>query len=462
MPDVTINIKRSAVNDVYYPCLTDKSRIKLLYGGRFAGKSDYAALHKLLRCMHLDRFMCILVRKKFNQIKDSNYAQLREVAIRYGIADFFEWKTSPLEIVCKINGHKFIARGCDDPLKLKSITGATDAWYEEAEQIEYQDWITISTTIRGGDDLEELFTFNPEPTGEVEKFWMYTTFFEGQSTKSFKDTYSSTVKVNGRDMEVSYDYVAIHSTIDDNRWATLENYATLERLKSDPYYYTVWYLGEWAQKQVENRFFNLYDPKEHESTAVHFDPTKKVYLSLDFNLNPFAFIFSHVWRDEMGLHWHVFDEASIENASIPKAIEYIKTKYGHVLHNIEVTGDKAGNARQLSQVDNASYFLQLERGLGVRKNQIKLYNSPKHSNSRADCNYVFTHYPDLKINPKACPNLCRDLISVEADNYGSIVKKDRKKANQRADHGDAFRYQVNASIIYDWISQDQKAVARRK
>ena len=456
MGDITVNIKKSAFNDAFYPMLNNKDRVKLLWGGRDSGKSDYAALHKVIRCIKLPYFKCILVRKKYNWIKDSQYDLIKEIIYRYGLEQLFTFKLSPLEITCKLNGNKFIARGCDRPEKLKSINNPTDAWYEEANQLAYQDWLTISKTIRGSDDLEELFTFNPEPEEEPEDFWLFKQFFAGQTSKSFRGV--NEIEIDGETYKRYY--TSLHTTYKNNKWCTPDRAADLEMMRDDEYYYKVWVLGEWSQKIVENRFFNLYNGKEHESKQVQYDPGKKVYVSLDFNLNPFAFIFSHIWRDEYGLHFHVFDEATIPDANIHKGAEYIKMKYGNSLHNMQVTGDISGSAKQFSQVDNASHYQQLQVLLGLRDSQIELHNNPKHTNSRADCNYVFMHYPDFKVNPYTCPNLCRDFATVQADNYGGIIKKDRKKLNQRADHGDAFRYQVNADIIKQWIDLDQKKYRR--
>jgi hypothetical protein len=91
----------------------------------------------------------------------------------------------------------------------------------------------------------------------------------------------------------------------------------------------------------------------------------------------------------------------------------------------------------------------------MRESQIKVSNNPTHENSRADCNYVLFNFPDYKVHKK-CVGIIRDCRNVQVDAYGSILKKDRKDINQRADYLDAgLRYVVH-NILYSWIENHMK------
>ena len=46
-----------------------------------------------------------------------------------------------------------------------------------------------------------------------------------------------------------------------------------------------------------------------------------------------------------------------------------------------------------------------------------------------------------------------------ADSFNSIIKKNRKDVNQRADFGDNFRYMVN-TFMFDWIKRHSKGSSR--
>src|SRR3990167_10790708 len=191
--------------------------------------------------------------------------------------------------------------------------------------------------------------------------------------------------------------------------------------------------GEFVDMSAVNQFMTQYSVEKHESVSARFDPAKQLLIIIDFNLNPFSCIFAHNWRDQAGEHFHVFEELEIKNGSIPEMIDRIKMQYGAQLSNARLTGDAMGKKKELVERDNASYYLQLQRGLGIRDSQLQLPANPSHENSRADCNYVLYHHPDFKINPKTCPGLARDMKIVQCDDFGKIIKSNRKDVSQQAD-----------------------------
>lgn len=212
--------------------------------------------------------------------------------------------------------------------------------------------------------------------------------------------------------------------------------------------------GDFIDASGTNPFAHNYDPVRHEY-EVEYQDNLPVYISIDFNLNPFAFIFSHIWRDSEGYHKHQFDEASIENGNLDMGIDYIKEHYGHRTASMVITGDAMGKAKDFGRRDNASYYDRIQRGLKLRTSQVKVYGNPTHANSRNDLNYVLAHHPDWKINPKTCPNTCRDFRVVQCDAFGQIIKKNRNDLSQRADHIDSARYETNA-FFQEWIKNHMK------
>ena len=213
--------------------------------------------------------------------------------------------------------------------------------------------------------------------------------------------------------------------------------------------------GEFVDMCAVNPFMTQYNASKHESKEIAFDCNKQLLISIDFNLNPFSCIFFHIWKDKTGDHFHVFDELAIQNGSIPQMIEQIKFRYSAQLPNCRLTGDAMGKKREISERDNASYYLQLQRGLGLRDSQLQLPANPTHENSRADCNYVLYHYPDFKINPEKCSGTCRDMKIVQCDAFGKIIKANRKEVSQQFDLGDCMRYAIN-TFLWDWIKNHSK------
>src|SRR5688572_13306703 len=136
---------------VYLPCYrhlnTLKADIHFLWGGRDSGKSHYIAQRLIRKCLKAKYFRCIMVKKTSNSIEASQWQTIKDIVEEWHLDELFVFKKSPLSIECR-NGNKFIARGCDDAANLKSIKDPTDVWYEELNQLELTDFITVASTLR--------------------------------------------------------------------------------------------------------------------------------------------------------------------------------------------------------------------------------------------------------------------------------------------------------------------------
>jgi len=201
--------------------------------------------------------------------------------------------------------------------------------------------------------------------------------------------------------------------------------------------------GEFLEAEITNPFAHQYSKDKHESVLAVEDKTKKLFIAIDFNLNPFAASFEHIWRDAMGYHDHVFNEVAIDNGSVSKMIEYIGNKYRHYLPTCSLTGDAGGKAGQLSDDNARSFFRQLQDGLSLHPSQIQVRSNPTHVQSRNDVNYFLQYYPDFKINPATCPETCKDMVRVQCNSFGEIIKANRNDASQRGDFLDGRRYSIN-------------------
>lgn len=442
------------INEAFIPLWYNQDRFLLLWGGRGSSKSNFAAKKKIYECLTFPYFRDILIRDTYNSIKDSQYQTIKDIIYEWGLQSLFRFTTHPLEIHC-VNGNSFLARGCDDVDKIKSIKDPTGAWYEEGNMIKQEDFLTITTSIRTSKAkfLQEIFSFNPECETEPEEFWIYKMFFAGKEDlgKSFR----SELTIEHDKKLLTTPYTVHHSTYKDNKWIGDEFIAFLEQMKNtDPYYYDVYCLGLWGQRKVTNPFAAQYDPAKHEAIVLY-DKNKTVYVSLDFNLVPMAATYWHIWEDENGHHCHCFDEETIDQANVLKWCDVYKSKYPEAIPMMKLTGDAMGKQKNITERDNSSNYELIRRELRIRESQIELHGNPTHSNSRTDVNNVLFNHPDFKINPVACPNTCRDMKTVECDAYNSIIKKNRKDLSQRADHIDTVRYLIN-TFMRVWIKRNQR------
>lgn len=228
------------------------------------------------------------------------------------------------------------------------------------------------------------------------------------------------------------------------------NYSTqLEKMYS-PYDRERLLHGNWdVERDVSNPFAFQFNPLYHVSTEAEFRRDRRLYISIDFNLNPFAVTFWHYWQDAQGHHLHGIDEAEIATGNIPAMIELIKSRYGHALFNAILTGDSMGNNRDIGRIDNASHYIEMMKGLNLAESQLQVPHNPTHENSRADCNALLFEATKpvtrfhVKLHPVRMRMTINDLKVVQCDATGQILKRDRHDLSQRADYLDGFRAIVN-------------------
>ncbi|KAA9041617.1 PBSX family phage terminase large subunit [Ginsengibacter hankyongi] len=271
------------INERFVPLVDNTDRYLILWGGRGSSKSDFAAKKLIYRCLTEKYFRYILVRNEYISIKDSQFQTLKDIVFDLGLDPLFQFKVSPLEIVC-INGNKFLARGCDDTTRLKSIKDPTGAWYEE-DIISEKDFITITTSIRTSkaNYLQEIFSINPEVEGDYTQNWFWKKFFEDKLETSFTDITRVEIDQN---KTIEMRYTSHHSTHKDNRYIPDEFIAFLQELKkTNPYYYTIYCLGRWGNKITGGQFYKLFSIGKNVS-ETKYNPSLPLWLSFDFNVLP--------------------------------------------------------------------------------------------------------------------------------------------------------------------------------
>lgn len=441
-----LNIGPNACNERFKPYLTDKSRFLLLWGGRDSSKSDFVALKLLIAAMVQPYFKCVLVRKVFDTVKDSQHATLKAVAEREGLSKYFFFGTSPLEIRCLLNGNKFIARGMDNPDKLKSIKDPTCAWYEEANQIEEADFDVLSTSLRTTHNvpIQEIFTFNPDHEGDYKKFWVHKKFFADTGNENGL-TFSGTTEVavkdkRGEEQTISVPFKVMHSTYVDNRWCPPERAARYESYKTtDAYRYKVWALGLWAQKKTGAEFYPSFKREKHVGKVPYLPEITTIHLMYDFNVMPYMTqIGAQVVRDEQTRKTQVrfFKEWCLRPPNnTAAAVTYAFTQEfqgkGVVVYYY---GDASGKNRIPGKGDVRA-FDDIEEGLFkggfLHNNSDRVAKRNMNVLKRRDfINDLLegTKYPDIEIViDEGCEELINDFESVKQDMYGKVKERVKDK-----------------------------------
>ena len=226
MKTYNIKIPKKAFNSTFYPYLNDKHRYLIFYGGAGSGKSYTIAQFIIYYMLVRQRFNLLVVRNTGKSNRDSTYALLKQIIIKWKLYKVFKLNESDLRIKCLLNNNEIIFAGLDDVEKLKSITFSkgelTTIWIEEASEIQESDFNQLDVRLRGkGTEKQIILSFNPIDINH----WLKKRFFDR------------------KDDNVS----VFHSTYKDNDYIDEEYKDLLESYKdTDPYYYDVYCLGQWG------------------------------------------------------------------------------------------------------------------------------------------------------------------------------------------------------------------------
>lgn len=121
----------------------DKSRYRVLKGGKGSKKSATAALNFIYRLMKYPGANLLVVRQVMNTHRDSTFAQLKWAQERLGAGGLWKNTVSPMEMTYLPTGQKILFRGFDDVLKLASTTVEEGSlcwvWIEEAFELASED-----------------------------------------------------------------------------------------------------------------------------------------------------------------------------------------------------------------------------------------------------------------------------------------------------------------------------------
>lgn len=139
-------------------------------GGRGSAKSTNIALILVVDLMQYP-VNTICFRKVGETLRKSVYEQIKWAIKFLGVEEYFEYKLSPLEIIYKERGNKFIFMGVDDPQKSKSIKEAqfpvARYWFEELAEFKNEDEVetVLNSIFRGklekGLIYKGFFSYNP-------------------------------------------------------------------------------------------------------------------------------------------------------------------------------------------------------------------------------------------------------------------------------------------------------------
>jgi phage terminase large subunit len=417
---------RKIINDKFVPLTDCTDRFVILYGSRGSSKSDYVAKQLVRNCLHHKYFKCILYRRTYNTIQESSYENIKQTITSLGLESLFRFRVNPLGITC-MNGNRFIARGGDDPGKIKSLKDPTCVWYEEDVPNE-DDFATISLSIRSGkaDALQEYFTLNPEVEGDFTDNWFWKRFFKGYNDLSYRTT--TAIEVENRIVE--YSTTVHHSTYQDNRWLPDAVKAQIESYKTtNPYKYSVYAKGLWTMKETGGNFYKLF--KRVPNTAdITYNKTIPLHISFDFNVNPYITL--TIWQIEGNIAKQI-DEIclSTPNNKTEKLCAEFAHRYRSHDAGLFIYGDPSGIAEDTRLESGYNDFTIIQGALKQFKPSLRVFSSAPAVVMRGNwINEVFDHQEGglTFIIGNKCANSIADYMYLKEASDGTKAKiKEKNK-----------------------------------
>lgn len=157
----------TAFHDVAKDILSHSHTHYDLSGGRGSLKSSFVSIMVPILIVQNPTFHALVLRKVGNTIRDSVFAQYVWAIGMLGMAEYWESRVSPMELIYKPTGQKIMFRGADDPMKIKSIKVPFGyiaiTHFEEKDQFAGRSEIRniLQSTMRGGSKYWNLETYNP-------------------------------------------------------------------------------------------------------------------------------------------------------------------------------------------------------------------------------------------------------------------------------------------------------------
>lgn len=275
----TLRINKQRFNTAYVPLMDNKTEFLHFCGGAGSGKSRFVAQKEILKSFARTNRKTLVVRKVFNTLKDSCYAELKSVIYDFGLENHFTILKNPLSIVNNQTQVEFLFRGFDDPEKIKSVTGVDRVWYEETTESDNKDELDqLRLRLRGFDEVQITLSYNPINVYH----YLNQEYHEKRDVRHY--VHRSTYRDNEKLLALDPTYgTYIESTKVTN-----------------PAYYKVYGLGEWGQNS-EGLIYPDY-------TVADQIPEVGFY-GLDFGYNdPTALVAGSVvdvvGQDRKSLYWH--------------------------------------------------------------------------------------------------------------------------------------------------------------
>ena len=300
--NITLNVKKSAFNSVYYPHLLDYSkRYEVYYGGAGSGKSVFVAQKLLVKACRSKRKI-LIIRKYGTTLKDSVFQLISDMLRKWQLYEHCKVNLSTFTIVLP-NDSMILFKGMDDSEKIKSITDITDIWCEEATELLEDEYSQLDLRLRAlAGDLQLIVSFNPISKAN----WVYKRWFAADAKPQ--------------------NTMILRTTYKDNRFLPDVYISALEeQINTNPTYYRIYALGEFAS--LDKLIFNNWRVEDFNNADIVGD----LLIGIDFGFtnDPSTLVASILDKENKRIYifkeWGETNRTNEEIANVIFALGFAKS-----------------------------------------------------------------------------------------------------------------------------------------
>lgn len=433
----------------FYPHLKTASRYNIFWGSRGSTKSEFCAQLLVLRSMRKEYMKLIYSRKDHAHIRESQFSLLKKWISQFGLSQFFTIYEGSMKIVNDLTGNSMIAKGVNNPEKIKSTDEPSHVWCEELTEFDQVDFETLNNSIRTGRTKPQIFaTFNPILLSHwVRRFFFDENYYRPHNYKP-NDIFKGDILLH-------------HSTFRDNPFIDQDAYYQTLVISSagDGNKLKVNADGDWGSSVTGAEFYHAFNRSKHVKKLT-FDPSLPVHLTFDFNVLPYmTMLCCQIDTSGGKTIFKFFKEYCLKNPdnSSQAAAKYFIRDFGRYQPTVFYYGDASGKSRIAGQ-GNKRNFDDIEAVLLPFLNAASdkvLTKNPNVFSARDFENLILSgYYEGIEIEiDESCTELIADMENVKV----SIDGKDKQMVNdtqlnvryQKYGHTSDAKTYLIISVLYN-------------
>ena len=287
--------KEIEILPIYFDWLIEKNYpVNILVGGRNSGKSYFMQQLAVIKTNNSADYTLLVIEDIETNIGAGVKSGIEKRAAEFGLDGLFSSTKVPPEIR-HANGNKVLFKGyrTDDQQKqVKSLNEVTAAWYEEAENITYNQFKALRMQLRGGTkgDRQLFLTLNPiNQGGFINQY-----FFQRTPDRVFEYFPDGRPKVFEINIQVEADgetytipSIVVCTTYRDNPYLTAQQKADIEELKyTDKDMYAM--LAQCKFVKPQGAFFPEFQIGVHTCPPFEIPSHWRRYRAFDYGLDMLA------------------------------------------------------------------------------------------------------------------------------------------------------------------------------